>query len=263
MRERLERAVELAIEAGRIIASRYEQSFAIETKSSAIDLVTEVDLASEATIKDGIARTHPADGVLAEESGTDREGAGVRWIVDPLDGTTNFAHGFPYFSVSIAVAEGDEVGAGVVHDPLRGESFCALASQGAWLRRADGTTRPLRVAAVTDLQRALVATGFGYDRATAARNNLPELNRVLPRVQGIRRGGSAALDLANVAAGRLDGYWELALNPWDWAAGWCLVREAGGIATTLEGGPFALDAASMCAAGPGLHATLREVITGP
>ncbi len=263
MRERLDHAIAIAIEAGRLIASRYEQSFSIETKSSAVDLVTEVDLQSEAAIKDAIARRYPTDGVLAEESGGAREGTGVRWIVDPLDGTTNFAHGFAYFSVSIAVAEGDEVGAGVVHDPLRGESFCALAGEGAWLRRADGTTRPLHVTAIADLQRALVATGFGYDRATAARNNLPEFNRVLPRVQGIRRGGSAALDLANVAAGRLDGYWELALNPWDWGAGWCLVREAGGVTTTLDGRPFTLDADSMCAAGPKLHPAFREVIVGP
>jgi myo-inositol-1(or 4)-monophosphatase len=263
MEARLQLAIELATAAGRVIADRYEGGFSIDTKSSEADLVTEVDLAAEATILAGIRAGFPGDGILAEESGrSEASGDAPRWIVDPLDGTTNFAHGFPYFSVSIAVAWGDEVRVGVVHDPLRRESFCAASGQGAWCQDAAGARRPLSVTTVDRLDRSLVATGFGYDRATAERNNLVEFNRVIPKVRGLRRGGSAALDLANVAAGRLDAYWELALNPWDWAAGWCLVREAGGMTTTLEGQPFSLTAASMCAAGPRLHPVLRDVLVG-
>lgn len=254
-------AVELATRAGRRIAEDWERSVDVQTKSSAIDLVTPVDRAAEAIIVEGIGEAFPADGVLAEESGESAAAGGApRWIVDPLDGTTNFAHGFPHFSVSIAVELHGELQIGVVHDPLRGESFVARRGQGGWLHAPGRPRRRLAVTTPRDLGESLLATGFGYDRATSARTNLEEFTRVMRRVRGIRRAGSAALDLAYVAAGRLDGYWEYGLSPWDWAAGLLLVQEAGGEASTVDGRPFRLGAESLCVAGPSLRPALCSTL---
>jgi myo-inositol-1(or 4)-monophosphatase len=254
-------AIELAQRAGLRIARDHEHAVDVQTKSSAIDLVTATDRAAEAIVLEGITAAFPGDGVLAEESGA-REGSedAPRWIVDPLDGTTNFAHGFPHFCVSIAVAEGDALRIGVVHDPLRRETFVARAGQGAWLIQDGRPKRRLAVTQTTDLERCLLATGFGYDRGTSQRTNLEEFARAMRRVRGVRRAGSAALDLAYVAAGRLDAYWEYGLQPWDWAAGLLLVREAGGEGTTLEGEPFALGAASLCVGNHRLLPALRGVL---
>lgn len=190
------------------------------------DPVSDADLAAERVI---LAALPPGDAVLAEESG-ERPGGGRQWLVDPLDGTVNFLHGIPFWSVSIALVHDRELEVGVVHAPALGMTFTAAAGAGASL---NGT--PIRVSPVTDLREAIVATGFPYDRARLKDSNLDNIPRVGPAVGGIRRLGSAALDLALVAAGRLDAFWELHLNPWDLAAGVLLVREAGGRVTDCRG----------------------------
>jgi myo-inositol-1(or 4)-monophosphatase len=260
----VELAVETARAAGEALARLYETGLAVEKKSSEIDLVTEADRLAEAIIVERLRAARPDIAVLAEETGARAGTSSWRWLVDPLDGTTNFAHGFPHFSVSIALydeGEREAPGAGAilgcVHDPLRGETFVASSGEGGWLISPRGRRR-LAVTQVETLGESILATGFGYDRATTRRNNLDEFNRLIPQVQGIRRAGSAALDLAYVAAGRLDGYWELGLAPWDWGAGAILVREAGGLATTFEGEVWRPGDDSMIAAGPRLHAKLGE-----
>jgi myo-inositol-1(or 4)-monophosphatase len=265
--------IDLAVEAARLagerIAALFETGLAVETKSSDIDLVTEADRSAEALVVQHLRAARPDVAVLAEEGGEVGASGGLRWLVDPLDGTTNFAHGFPHFAVSIALfderapTQEDGLLVGVVHDPLRRETFLAGRGEGAWLispRHHGKPGRRLRVTDVGALERSILATGFGYDRATARRNNVDEFVRLIPRVRGIRRAGSAALDLAYVAAGRLDGYWELGLAPWDWAAGAMLVREAGGLATTLAGTPWAPGDDAMVAAGPQLHDVLKKAL---
>ncbi|MCA9545043.1 MAG: inositol monophosphatase [Myxococcales bacterium] len=248
-------AAELAVarhaaeQAGRIIAARWDQGVTPAYKG-AVDLVTEVDLAAEAKIVQTLAQSFPADHIVAEEgSGEGTEHAGDRtWFVDPLDGTTNFAHGFPHFCVSIALADAQGLAVGVIHEPLRRWTFWATRGGGAW---RDG--QRLQVTAVDRLDRALLATGFPYDRHTNPDNNLDRFGAALTVAQGMRRAGSAALDLAAVAAGWFDGYWEDRLKPWDLAAGALLVAEAGGRVTDLAGGPLDLSTGRALAAGPALH----------
>jgi len=182
------------------------------------------------------------------------DGVSHLWLVDPLDGTVNYAHGYPVWGVSLALAEADQVVMGVVYDPLRDEAFWAERGQGAWLNGAR-----LQVSKAANLQESLLATGFPYQRAFLADNNLAEFNAILPRVQGVRRAGAAVLDLAHVAAGRLDGYWEKYLQPWDWAAGWLLVEEAGGTVTTLDGRPWSLQEKDMAASNGLMHDDLLNV----
>jgi len=229
----LELARELAASAGAIQRERYETDLRIDTKSATIDLVTEVDRACEKLIVEGIQAARPEDAILAEEGhGSDDDQAPFRWIIDPLDGTTNFAHGFPRFCVSIGIERKGERVAGVVYDPLLDERFEALRGEGAWLGE-----RRLRVTSETEFGRALVATGFAYDVHRSADDNLASFHNVVKTARGIRRDGSAALDLCYVAAGRLDAYWELKLHPWDVAAGFLIVEEAGGRITDFRGGP--------------------------
>lgn len=215
--------------------------------------VTEADREAERAILDLITTQRPDDAVVGEE-GSSRPGtSGRRWLIDPLDGTVNFVHGFPHVSVSIAVEDDAGGIAAVVRDVHRSEEFAAMRGQGATL---DG--RPITVSSCADVADALVATGFGYDR----RERGPEYGRrvgaMLTRVQGIRRGGSAALDLAWVACGRLDGYWETTLGPWDIAAGLLLVTEAGGVTSGID-----LDRPTpdgVVASGPGIHGALRDAV---
>jgi myo-inositol-1(or 4)-monophosphatase len=257
----LEVAIAAARTAGEVLMRRFEGELAIESKGSAIDLVTVADRESEASIVARLRAEFPGDAILAEESGA-IAGGGRRWIVDPLDGTTNFAHRFPHFSVSIALYEGAEALLGVVYDPNRDECFSAAAGGGAWLDAPRGGHRRLAVTTTATVARGLFATGFPYDPARAGHDNLPELARVLAVSRGIRRPGSAALDLAYAAAGRIDGFWEYALQPWDWAAGALLVREAGGAIATVEGTPWTLDAASIAVANPGLLPSLVGSLRG-
>jgi myo-inositol-1(or 4)-monophosphatase len=252
-------AVSAAKAAGSVLARHFGRELDVTTKSSAIDLVTDADRAAEEVILARLRRERPDDGILAEESGEVASG-GRRWIVDPLDGTTNYTHRFPHFSVSIALWDGPEPVVGVVHDPLRDETFTAARGLGAFLDSPTADRQRLTVSDTAELRASLLATGFHYGIATAAVTNVPEFSAMLPRVQGIRRAGSAALDLVYVAAGRFDGYWEYQLAPWDWAAGALVVREAGGRIATIEGSPWALDAGSIVVAGAALLPRMLEVL---
>jgi myo-inositol-1(or 4)-monophosphatase len=276
----LEFALAAARAAGSVLLEHFEGELTVSTKSSDIDLVTSADRAAEAAVLGRITREFPEHWILAEESGrigaTDsndsnhdpRPPPGVlQWVIDPLDGTTNFTHRFPHFSVSIALVDHEGPRLGVVHDPTRGETFYATRGGGAFLdspraRARLGHPQRLGVTATRALRLALVATGFAYTRATSPTNNLLEFNRVVPQVRCIRRAGSAALDLAYVAAGRLDAYWEYHLQPWDIAAGALLVREAGGALTRIDGGPWDLRFGDLVAAGPALASVLQSELAG-
>lgn len=213
-------------QAGKIVLSYYRGDFTVERKDTSekgIDIVTDADRASEDLILREIARSFPGHDILTEETPTESSGSQWLWLVDPLDGTVNFAHGFPHFCISIALTHNGNLVAGMVHDPLKAETFYSFRDQRAFL---NGKT--IAVSKAGTLQTSIIATGFPYDRASSQENNVREFTQVVTRVQGIRRAGSAALDLAYVACGRLDGFWELKLKPWDQAAGMLLVQEAGG-----------------------------------
>jgi myo-inositol-1(or 4)-monophosphatase len=191
---------------------------------------------------------------MAEEGSPDATRVGHRWVIDPLDGTTNFIHGVPVFAVSVAVEDADGVQAGAIHDPVRGETFHARRNGGA---RLDG--EPIRVSEVPGTRGALVATGFPFRELSRLDRYLVAFERFVHTTAGLRRGGSAAIDLAWTACGRYDGFWEAGLSRWDVAAGSLLVEEAGGIVTDLAGGDTYLASGDIVAAGPGLHAKLVEV----
>jgi len=229
-REILERiGTEAALEAGDLLKSRFQTALTV-TRKGDINLVTEVDLAAEALIVEKLSRVFPEHTILAEENHSETQAGEFTWIIDPLDGTTNFAHGFPWFSVSIGLEIRGDLIWGIVYHPILGEIFTARRGGGAWLGRT-----PLRVSGTVSLSDSLLATGFPYDIRTSPLNNLDHFREFALRARAIRRAGSAALDLSYVAAGRFDGFWELKLNPWDCAAGYLLVREAGGMVTDFTG----------------------------
>ncbi len=252
----LEVAREIAASAGKLLREGRSQRIRIEHKG-AVDLVTEYDRRSEALCVEAITKAFPGHAVIAEE-GSQVRGAELAgrptWLIDPLDGTTNYAHRLPFYAVSIALELDGEPLCGVVALPELGYEFCALRGEGARLN-----DEPIAVSSVAVLDDALCATGFSYDRAALA-NNVPELDAVLRRSQGIRRIGSAAFDCAMVAWGVIDGYWEYRLNPWDIAAGALLVREAGGRVTTPDGGPYASSAGALLASNGRIHDELEAVI---
>jgi myo-inositol-1(or 4)-monophosphatase len=246
----LETAVEGARRAGRVLAERFHQPRTISYKSG-IDLVTDADKASEKVLLEWLRQRHPEHAILSEESGI-TDGSRYRWILDPLDGTTNYAHQLPHFSVSIAVEGDDGVLAGVVHDPIRSELFAAARGRGATLNG-----KPIRASSVDRLDRSLLCTGFPYDVQQHPEGPLGLLARFLGLSQGIRRLGSAALDLAYVASGRYDGYFEFGLKPWDVAAGTLLVSEAGGVVSRIDGAPYDTSVTDMLAAARGVAPTLQ------
>ena len=220
----------------------------VATKTSRTDMVSELDRASEELILRTLLRARPDDAVLGEEGGLRGPGtSGVRWVVDPLDGTTNYLYGFPAWAVSIAAEVDGEVVAGAVHDGLRDEVFRASRGGGAWCNEDR-----LRVEGATELAVSLVGTGFGYDPEVRARQGAV-VARVLPRVRDLRRGGAAALDLCWVAAGRLDAYFERGLQPWDWAAGMLVASEAGAVVQVLDDGTAVV-------APPQLHQPLADLV---
>lgn len=249
----LESAITIAAEAAAVLVEGLSRTrTTVDTKTTVTDMVTEMDRASEALIVDRILGARPADGILGEE-GTDRPGtSGVRWIVDPIDGTTNYLYGHPGFSVSIAVEVAGRVVAGVVHDPLHEEVFTATLGGGSF---RDG--RPIGVSTETDLGRALVATGFSYE-PDRRRRQARVLTELLPQVRDIRRMGAASVDLCSVACGRVDAYYERGLQPWDHAAGALIAREAGALVGDLDGGEPGF---GFClAAPPGLFGRLVPIL---
>ncbi len=249
--------LDLAITAARAAAALHRSGLgsdlAVRTKSTDIDLVTRIDTAAEQAIRDLLAEHRPGDAVLGEEEGQTGQ-AGRRWIVDPLDGTLNYAHGFPYYCVSVALEVDGVVEVGVVLDSAHGELFAATRGGGATV---DGV--PMAVSGEDRIRRAMLATGFAYSGDGMA-ENLEYFARVLPQAGALRRPGAAALDLANLAAGRLDGFWELHLNPWDVAAGLLLVREAGGRTSDERGEPYRLGQRFVVASNGRLHQPLLEAL---
>jgi myo-inositol-1(or 4)-monophosphatase len=255
--EVLELAVRLARAAGWLQRERYETPFEVQTKTTPINLVTEVDHACEKLLVEGIAAERPGDAVLAEEgSGRDRDDAAWRWVIDPLDGTTNYAHGYPRFCVSIGVEHESVRTVGVVYDPLLDELYTAVRGRGAWRNG-----RRLRVSTTASLGEALLATGFAYDVRRSAVDNLDHFAALVKRSRAVRRDGSAALDLCYVAAGRFDGFWELKLHPWDVAAGLLIVEEAQGRTSDLHGGPAPRSGREMLASNGRIHDALIDVLS--
>jgi myo-inositol-1(or 4)-monophosphatase len=249
-------AERLARKAGELQRERYETTLEIRTKSAAIDLVTEVDQACEQLIVGALAAERPGDAIVAEEGGgSDRPDASWRWIIDPLDGTTNYAHGYPRFCVSIGIEREGTRSVGVVYDPLLDELYCATRGQGATLNG-----RPIRVSREDDLARSLIGTGFAYDVHGSYVDNLDNFAALVKRARAIRRDGSAALNLCYVAAGRFDGFWELKLHPWDVAAGLLMVEEAGGRVSDLRGGPPPRSGREIVASNDRIHQALVEVL---
>jgi myo-inositol-1(or 4)-monophosphatase len=253
----LDWTINLAYRAGALLRSGLERERLLELKSRA-EVVTDVDRASEALIVDAIRQQFPHHRIVAEEGGAAEGSSDFTWLIDPLDGTNNYAHGFPFFCVSLGLLQGDQPLLGVVYDPLRNELFSAERGQGA---RCNG--RRLHVSATPSLGAALLTSGFPYNRFSNTDNNLREFGRLLLRAQDVRRPGSAALDLAYIAAGRSEGHWELGLHPWDVAAGALLVTEAGGTITDWQGQPWTVWNERMVATNGAIHSELLAALNEP
>jgi myo-inositol-1(or 4)-monophosphatase len=252
-------AVRAARRAGSVInrAALAGGGFQVRSKR-ANDFVTEVDKAAEAAILEVVRKAYPAHAILAEESGATGSGGGedeFRWVIDPLDGTTNFIHGFPQYCVSIAVEHNGALEHGVIYDPVKDELFTASKGRGAFLN-----DRRIRVSKCARLGEALVGTGFPFKEMARADRYLSQLRNLMERSSGVRRAGAAALDLAYVACGRLDAFWELGLSPWDMAAGVLLIQESGGLVTDLQGEQGYMDSGDVCAAAPKLFAPLLDAL---
>jgi len=256
IRQVIKVAKDAAVQAGTVLLERYEKPHRVKHKG-AIDLVTEADLASEETILSLLERNLSGIKVLSEESFSayTKEPDEPVWIIDPLDGTTNFAHNFPWFSVSIAFHENGRSRAGIIYNPIQNELFCTSLNGGAWLNN-----RPIRVSKVDRLAKGLVATGFPYDIQKRPDSIVAILKEVLVRSQGIRRPGAATLDLAYLACGRLDGFWEVGLKPWDTAAGSLLVEEAGGTMSNFAGTIFSSFVPELLASNGLLHNELVSLL---
>ncbi len=245
--------ISLARQAGDILRKDFGQHLRVDHKGL-IDLVSEADHQSEQFLLSYILRHFPGDRIISEESGELAGDAGQAWFIDPLDGTVNYVHGLPIFSVSIAYAEHGKLTLGVVYDPTRDELFSAEAGLGAWLNG-----EPIQPGSAVDLDHCLLVTGFPYDIRTNPDNNLDYYAHFALHSQGVRRLGSAALDLCDVACGRFDGFWELRLNPWDVAAGGLIARQAGAVVTNLAGSDdFISPPQSILAANPTIHRLMLE-----
>jgi myo-inositol-1(or 4)-monophosphatase len=242
---------EIAREAGCLLMGYFAKRVKIEYKGE-VDLVTEADRASEQRILERIRARWPGHNVLAEEGGGSESGSDYRWYVDPLDGTTNFAHGFPVFCVSLGLEHKGERIAGVVYDPTRNELFAAEKGGGAFLNG-----NAIQVSNVGNLAESLVATGFPSHKRHK-NPNIHFYHQITLRTHGVRRAGSAALDLCYVACGRFDAFWEFNLNPWDTAAGTLIVEEAGGKVSDFRGGPFEIKSREVCASNGLLHPPLLK-----
>lgn len=254
MRAELKFAEELAKKAGLLLKSKFNQKHDITYKGD-INIVTEADKMSEDLIISEIISVFPDHGILSEESPSITGSASARWIIDPLDGTTNYAHAFPVFCVSIALEIEDCAAIGVIYDPMRDELFTATRNNGAFLNGSK-----IKVSAINNLTRSLLATGFPYDIRDSMENNLDYFNAMAIKVQAIRRAGAAALDLAYIAAGRFDGFWELKLKPWDTAAGSLIVQEAGGSISDMSGNNWNISSAGMIASNGLIHQQMLDIL---
>jgi myo-inositol-1(or 4)-monophosphatase len=246
-------AAEAVLRAGALQKARYGQAVEVNLKGE-IDLVTEVDRACEELVLRTIRARFPDHDIVTEEQHLEQKGSSHVWFVDPLDGTTNFAHAYPFFCCSVGLAVDGRAVAGAVYDPLREELFTAHRGGGAFLNG-----RPLRVSDASELLRSLLVTGFPYDLREDLPGKLRLFNRFMGHAQGIRRDGAAALDLCYVAAGRLDAFWEERLHPWDMVAGSLIVEEAGGRVTRFDGSPTQLRADELLATNGPLHEPMLRV----
>lgn len=245
----------LARKAGAILRAGFNRKKQIYFKG-VIDLVTDVDQDAERFLIGEIQKRFPAHSIVAEESGVTPGTDHGTWYLDPMDGTVNFAHGFPHFGVSIGYADAGKMQLGVVYDPMRDECFSAAAGVGAWLNSV-----PLQASQATDLNTCVLITEFGYDVRTHPHNNLDLFAYFSLHTQGVRRTGSAALDLCYAASGRADGYWELRLNPWDVAAGGLIAEQSGARVTKVDGSPATVSPpCSALVTAPGIHAEMLEII---
>jgi myo-inositol-1(or 4)-monophosphatase len=249
-------AIDAARAAGRLLREHYNLPHQVSYKGI-IDLVTEMDHASEHLVTGMLRDAFPEYGVLGEEGARTSAMHECRWIIDPLDGTTNYLHGYPLFGVSIALEKRGEVTLGVVYNPLLDELFTAEAGKGAYLNE-----EPIHVSSTIELAKSLLASGFPYDVWSNPRDNCKEWERIIKTVVSARCDGSASLDLCHTACGRLDGYWELDLESWDMAAGALIVMEAGGMVSQVDGKPFSPFQRNILATNGHLHQAMLDAIRG-
>ena len=247
-------AVDLARKSGLLLKEKFNQTHEVHYKGD-INIVTEADKMSEDLIMDSISHQFPDHGILSEESPAVTGAGKIRWIIDPLDGTTNYAHSYPVFCVSIALEIEDKIVLGVIYDPMRDDMFVATRGKGVFLNE-----KKIAVSSVKNLSRSLLATGFPYDIRESKENNLDYFNAMAIKVQAIRRAGAAALDLAYLAAGRFDGFWELKLKPWDTAAASLMVEEAGGVISEINGDKWHLQSPGILASNGFIHEQMKKVL---
>ncbi len=252
--EYLRAALPIAKAAGNLLATNLGGARTVEMKG-AINLVTEMDKRAEDLIVSSILREFPDFAVIAEEGSAKQSTSGYAWYIDPLDGTTNYAHGLPVFCVSMGLWHHDQPVCGIVYHPMAGEMFTAVSGAGAFLGDVQ-----LHVSQTSSLGHAILATGFPYDIRESEYDNLDHFSRFAKTARAIRRMGAAALDLAWTAAGRFDGFWEMKLSPWDFAAATILCAEAGAIITDFSGQPFTLNRGQAVAANPSLHPQLLQIL---
>lgn len=250
-----ELAIQAAREAGRCALEHIEKIGKISYKDSVKNLVTDIDKKCEGIIIDKIRKYFPEHSILAEESGETNNTGKFKWIIDPIDGTTNYAHGFPFFCTSIGIMQSDSLKIGVVYDPSRDELFAAEEGKGAFLNK-----KPIKVSQKTKVQDSLIATGFAYD-INVKRDNIPYFEKLLEEAQAIRRAGSAAIDLCYVACGRFDGFWEMGLNSWDTAAGVLIVQEANGRVTAMDGRSFDIFQKNILATNSFIHDEMIKLLS--
>lgn len=252
----LKTAVESVKEAGKIQEEKFGENFKIEHKGE-INLVTEVDYQCEKIIIDIIKRDYPEHEILTEEAGSVKTAPNSRfkWIIDPLDGTTNYAHSYPCFCASVGLEIDGEIVAGAVYNPMLDELFTSIKGEGAYLNGDK-----IKVSKIGDINKSLLATGFPYDIRESKENNLNHFCNFAVRAQAIRRPGSAVLDLCYLAAGRFDGFWELKLYPWDMAASSLIVKEAGGMITDFKGGEFSIYKGEMLASNGLIHKEMINIL---
>jgi myo-inositol-1(or 4)-monophosphatase len=254
----LDIATEAVLAAGAVLQTHWGKLEDIQEKGRPGDLVTEADKAAEVAVLEVLHRHVPEHGILTEESGQLGEQKGeFLWAIDPLDGTTNYAHQYPFVAVSVGLLINGVPSVGAIFNPIHNELFRAAKGCGATCNR-----KPIRVSQISELEKSLLVTGFAYDRRQTSDTNYPEFCHLTHLTQGVRRGGAASLDLAYVAAGRLDGYWERGLSIWDMAAGVVLVEEAGGNVTAYDGSPFQLQSGRILATNGWIHDRLsQELLT--